>query len=84
VGQSGHSKKWGILNFSTGKEMIITNWEQKFLHPRIVSAVKTVGFVSDRMSYIALRVRWRNIIHANVHAPTEKNVRSQKIVFMRN
>ena len=29
---------------------------------RIVSAVKRVEFVSDRVSYIVLRVRWCNII----------------------
>ena len=30
-----------------------------FVHRRIVSAVKRVGFVSDRLSYIVLRGRWR-------------------------
>ena len=40
-----------------------------FVHDRIVSAVKREGFVSDRMSYIALRGRWCNIIILNVHAP---------------
>jgi hypothetical protein len=29
-----------------------------FVHKRIISAVKRVEFVSDRMSYIILRVRW--------------------------
>jgi hypothetical protein len=29
-----------------------------FLHERIISAVKTVEFVSDGMSYTALRVHW--------------------------
>jgi len=47
--------------------------------------VKRVEFVSDRLSYIVLRGRWRNIILVNVHAPSEeKKVRSQEIVFMRN
>ena len=36
------------------------------------------------MSYIVLRVRWRNIILVNVHASGEEKVRSKKIVFMRN
>ena len=40
-----------------------------FVHRRIVSAVKRVDFVSDRLSYIVLRGRWRNIIVVNVHAP---------------
>ena len=29
-----------------------------FVHRRIVSAVKRVEFVSDRLSYIVLRGRW--------------------------
>ena len=57
-----------------------------FVHRRILSAVKRVEFVSDRLSYIVLRGRWLNIILVNVHAPHQvrKNVRSQKIVFMGN
>jgi exonuclease III len=42
-----------------------------FVHTRIISAVKRVEFVSDRMSYILLRGRWCHIIVLNVHAPTE-------------
>jgi hypothetical protein len=41
---------------------------------RIISAVKKVEFVSDRMSYIILRGRWCNIIVLNVHAPTEDKI----------
>jgi len=37
-----------------------------------VSAVKRVEFVSDRISYTVLRVRWRNIIVLNVHAPSKE------------
>jgi len=72
--------------FSTGKEMKIINWEQGFffVHRRIVSSVKRVEFVGDRLSYIVLRGRWRNIIVVNVHAPSEEKVMRQKIVFMRN
>jgi hypothetical protein len=40
-----------------------------FIHKRIMSAVKRVEFVSDRMSYMILRGRWCNIIVLNVHAP---------------
>jgi hypothetical protein len=42
-----------------------------FVHNRIISAVKRVEFVSDRMSYIILRGRWCHIIVLNVHAPAE-------------
>jgi hypothetical protein len=42
-----------------------------FVHKRIISAVKWIHFVSDRMSYIILRGRWWHIIVLNVHAPTE-------------
>jgi hypothetical protein len=64
--------------------MKIINWEQVFfVHRRIVSAVKRVVFVSDRLSYILLRGRWRNIIVVNVHAPSEEKSDESK-VFMRN
>jgi hypothetical protein len=42
-----------------------------FVHKRIISEVKRVVFVSDRMSYIILRGHWFHIIVLNVHAPTE-------------
>jgi hypothetical protein len=40
-----------------------------FVHKRIISSVKRVEFVSDRMSYILviLRGRWCDIIVLNVH-----------------
>ena len=43
-----------------------------FVHNRIVSAVKRVEFVGNRMSYIVLSGRWRNIIFLNVHAPSQE------------
>jgi exonuclease III len=42
-----------------------------FVHNRIISAVKRVEFVSDRLSYITLNGRWCDIIVLNVHAPTD-------------
>jgi exonuclease III len=42
-----------------------------FVHKRIISAVRRVEFVSDRMSYNILRGRWCNIIVINVHATCE-------------
>jgi hypothetical protein len=41
------------------------------VHHRIASAVKRVEFVSDRMSYIVLRVCWCHTV-LNVHAPSEE------------
>jgi exonuclease III len=42
-----------------------------YVHKRILSAVRRVEFISDRMSHIILRGRWCNIIVLNVHAPCE-------------
>jgi hypothetical protein len=51
------------------------------VHKRIISAVKRVEFVSDRMSYIILRDRWCHIIVLNVHAPTEDKTDDVKDSF---
>ena len=50
------------------------------VHHRIVSAVKRVEFVSNRLSYIVLRGRWRNIV-VNVHAPSEEKSDESKDSF---
>ena len=52
-----------------------------FVHRRIVSAVKRVEFVSDRLSYIVLRVHWRNIIVVIIHAPSEEKSDESKDSF---
>jgi hypothetical protein len=52
-----------------------------FVHHRIISAVKRVEFVSDRVSYIVLRGRWCNIIVLNVHAPSEDKSDDSKDSF---
>jgi hypothetical protein len=51
------------------------------VHKRIISAVKRVEFVSDRMSYIILRGRWCHIIVLKVHAPTEDKTDDVKDSF---
>ena len=43
--------------------------------------MKTVELVSDRLSYIVLRGRWRNIIVVNVHAPSEEKSDESKESF---
>ncbi|PNF31844.1 hypothetical protein B7P43_G08908, partial [Cryptotermes secundus] len=47
-----------------------------FVHKRIISAVKMVEFVSDRISYtcIILKGRWCDIIVTNVQAPIEDKI----------
>jgi hypothetical protein len=45
-----------------------------FVHKRIISAVKRVDFISDRMLYVILRGRWCDIIVLNVHASTEDKI----------
>ena len=42
------------------------------MHRRLVSTVKRIEFVSDRLSYIVLKGRWLHIIVVNVHAPSEE------------
>jgi hypothetical protein len=44
-----------------------------FVHKRIISAVKRVEFVSDRVTYIILRRPCCDII-LNIHAPTEDKI----------
>jgi hypothetical protein len=51
------------------------------VHKRIISAVKGVEFVSDRMSYIILRGCWYHIIVLNIHAPTEDKTDDVKDSF---
>jgi hypothetical protein len=52
-----------------------------FVHKRIISAVKMVESVSDRMSNIILSGRWCHIIVLNVHAPTEDKTHDVKDSF---
>jgi hypothetical protein len=40
-----------------------------FVHKGIISAVRRVEFVSDRMSYKILRGRWYRNVVLNVHVP---------------
>ena len=52
-----------------------------FVHCRLVSAVNRIEFVSDRLSYIVLKVRWLHIIVVNVHAPCEEKSEELKDSF---
>jgi exonuclease III len=52
-----------------------------FVHKRVISAVKRVEFINDRMSYIILRGRWFHIVVLNVHDPTEDKTDDVKDSF---
>jgi hypothetical protein len=52
-----------------------------FVHRRIISTVKRVEFVSNRMSYIILRGCWSDFIVLSVHAPTEDKIDDAKDSF---
>jgi hypothetical protein len=51
------------------------------VHKRIISAVRRVEFVNDRISYIILRGRWCNSIIVNMHAPCEDTSNNIKDSF---
>jgi hypothetical protein len=48
---------------------------------KIISGVKRVEFVSDRMSYTTLRGRWCHIIVLNIHASTDNEIDDLKDSF---
>jgi hypothetical protein len=60
VAQRRHSKSRELYFFSIERETIL------------ITAVKRVEFVNNRMSCIVLRGRWFNIIVLNMHAPYEE------------
>jgi hypothetical protein len=52
-----------------------------FINDRIISGVKRMKFVSDRMPYTILKGRWCDIIILNVHAPTADKIDDMKERF---
>jgi hypothetical protein len=48
------------------------------VHERIITAFKSVEFVSDRMSYIIQKSRAWDIIFLNVHAPRDDKIDDMK------
>jgi hypothetical protein len=69
--EGGGTEPAGEYTFFYGKGSENHELGSFFMHKGIISAVKRVEFVSDRMSYVILRGRWCHIIVLNVHAPTE-------------
>ena len=51
-----------------------------FVRRRLLSAMKRIEFVSDRLSYIVLKGRWLRII-VNVHAPSKEKSEELKDSF---
>jgi exonuclease III len=52
-----------------------------FVHKGLISAVKKVEFVSDRMSYIILKGRRCDVILLNIYFPTEDKINDMKDSF---
>jgi len=75
---------WIIIFFFIEKEMIRQLGTGFFVHHRIISAVKIVEYISDRMSCIVLRGRWFNVIVLNVNTSSEEKSDVSKTVFMRH
>jgi hypothetical protein len=69
----GALKGQRIIRFSVEKRMKSISYGQMFFVQKgIISEVRRVEFVSDRMSYVILRGCWCNIIVVrNVHATCE-------------
>jgi hypothetical protein len=55
--------------------------KEAFIHKRIISAVRRVDFISDRMWYTILRGRWCKVIVLNVHARCEDKGDDEKDSF---
>jgi hypothetical protein len=66
---------------SVEKEIESSNGSSVIVHHSIVSSLKREEFVSDRVSYIVLRVRWFSIIIQNVRAPSEEKSDYYKYSF---
>jgi hypothetical protein len=69
--KGGGIKNAGQYKFFYGKVNENHELGTIFVHNRIISAVKRIKFVSDRMSCMILRGCWCHIFVPNVHAPID-------------
>ena len=67
MGQRGHRKSRGLYFFLWKRKRKSSIGNRAFVHHRTVSAVKTVEFFSDRVSYVVLRGYWCNVIVLKVN-----------------
>jgi hypothetical protein len=72
VRQTGHCKSRGFYFFNGKGNRNHQLGTGFFVRHRTLPTVKSIHFISDRMSYIVLRGHWFNIIVLNVHAPSEE------------
>jgi hypothetical protein len=86
VGQGRHFKSRGFYFFYGKVNKNHQSGTVFFVHHRILSVVKRVEFVSDRMlyPYVVLRGRWCNITVLKYMHQVRRKVIIQKTVFMRN
>jgi hypothetical protein len=78
----GATEPAGEYTFFYGKGNEIQELGTGFIvDKRIISALKRVESVRDRMSYIIVRGRWCDIIVLKVHAPTEDKTDDMKDSF---
>jgi hypothetical protein len=71
VEERGYGKCRGYI-FYHGKKRKLSIGNTTFVHHRIISAVKRMVFVSERTSYIVLRVGWCNVNLFNVRTSSEE------------
>ena len=81
MGDREGTERAGIIIFLWKGDVNHQLGRGSFVHHRIVTAVKKVEFISDRMSYIVLRGRRCDIIELNVKVPSEEKSDDTKDSF---